>query len=370
MVRRLLSALALVAIIVVGLAFFEGLTSDVLSTRRLFGAHGRATLDLHAQYDPDLGWVSRPNLALTDAYGPDADLHTTARGFRGTIDPGPTPPPDKARVLCSGDSLTFGYGTGDDFTWCPLLAALDPRLEMINMGQGDYGVDQSFLWYRRDGAALAPKLHLFAVTEASLERMRTTRVGDHGKPTVALRDGVLTIENTPAWHRPFWMPTVRIRDIVKRTKTWELVAGLRQRFGGVPPAPPTVPDPAARAAVVDAALAIFTELRATAEKHGDIFVIVYLPSLAECRLPFDAPPGLDWWTTIAPRLTAATFRVLDTSGECRQRRSDQLDALFIQPGAGPDDLVGLYSPEGHLAFANTIKRDLRYVLNGIFDAPR
>ena len=188
---RFFAALALVVVVAAGLALVEGVASLLISAGLLFGSSGRLAQERYARYDPDLGWVSKPNVAIPDMYGPGADLHTTSQGFRGTVDPGPTPPPGKTRVVCSGDSFTFGYGVGDDFTWCAGLAKLDPRLETINMGQGGYGVDQAFLWYRRDGAALAPAIHIFAFIDGDFERTRGARFLDFGKPTLALRGGTL-----------------------------------------------------------------------------------------------------------------------------------------------------------------------------------
>ncbi len=297
-------------------------------------------------------------------YGPGADLHTTSQGFRGTVDPGPTPPPGKTRVVCSGDSFTFGYGVGDDFTWCAGLAKLDPRLETINMGQGGYGVDQAFLWYRRDGAALAPAIHLFAFIDGDFERMRSPRFLDFGKPTLALRDGTLAVENVPAWRRPFWMPTVRVRggrETDQDLRARRPPAAPRR----APPRRPPPPTPPSARAVTDVALAIFRELRTIAEKSGGVFVLVYLPTLADCRLPVNAPPGLDWWTTIRPRTSAPpAFRVLDLSEDCRGLPAAEQDELFIPEGAVPYyGAVGHYSVAGNGWVANTLRTRLRYVID-------
>jgi hypothetical protein len=357
MARRLLAVGALVAVTVGALALVEGLASLAISAGLLLGSSNRLAQERYARYDPDLGWVSLPNVAIADMYGPGADLHTTARGFRGRVDPGPAPPAGTIRVVCSGDSFTFGYGVGDELTWCALLAQLDPRLETVNMGQGGYGVDQAFLWYRRDGAALAPAIHLFAFIDGDFDRMRSPRFLDFGKPTLALRDGALAVEHVPAWRRPFWMPTVRIQEVVKRTKLYELVARLRRRAGGVP-APAT--DPAERRAITDVAMAIFAELRAMADKTGGVSILVYLPTLADCHLPANASSGLDWWKTIAPQLAGRGLRVLDLSDDCRGLPPAELDGLFIPPGAVPYyGAVGHYSTDGNRWVANTLTQRLR-----------
>ena len=108
----------------------------------------------HTQYDPLLGWVNAPGLRVPDMYGPGIALSTNARGFRNEIEFEPHVPVGRTRVICSGDSYTLGYGVGNDQTWCQLLTRFDARIESVNMGQGGYGLDQAYLWYKRDGAVL------------------------------------------------------------------------------------------------------------------------------------------------------------------------------------------------------------------------
>jgi hypothetical protein len=362
MARPLVAVVALVATVVAGLALLEGVASLVITAGLLFGSSGHLAQERYARYDPELGWVSRPNVAIPDMYGPGADLHTTARGFRGRLDPSPTIAPGKLRLVCSGDSFTFGYGVGDDAAWCALLAKLDPRLESVNMGQGGYGVDQAFLWYRRDGAALTPAIHLFAFIDGDFERMRSPRFLDYGKPTLALREGALIVEHVPAWRRPFWIPTVRLQEVVKRTKAYELVERLRRRSRGAATASSPV-DPAERRTVADVAVAVFDALRTIAEQHDGVSILVYLPTLADCRLPVNAPTGLDWWKTIASRLDRETLRVIDLSASCRGLPAAEQDGLFIPEGAVPYyGAVGHYSVKGNLWVANALLQRLRPVV--------
>lgn len=343
MLARVLTAGLAAAAVVVALALAEGLASLAISAGLFFGPSGYVALDRFTRYDADLGWVSRPRVALPDLYAPGVGLHTTAEGFRGTREPGPSAPGTR-RVVCSGDSFTLGPGVGDDDTWCARLAVHDPRLEPINMGQGGYGVDQAFLWYRRDGAALVPAVHLFAFIDGDFERMRHARfLGDYGKPTLALRDGTVRVENVPAWRRPFWMPTVRVREIVRRTKTFELVDRLRRRVA-VPSAP--VVGPADREAIVDVALAVFAELRAGAARHGGRLVLVYLPTAFDCAVPAASPSGLEWWRAIEPRARAAGFEIVDPSPDCRRLPAAEQSALFFPEGA-----INFWGAAGHYTVA-------------------
>jgi len=151
---------------------------------------------LHAEYDPLLGWINRKNVVIDDMYGPGIFLRTNGQRFRNEADFAPEVPAGKIRVICSGDSFTLGYGVSNDDAWCNRLARLDPGIEAVNMGQGGYGVDQSFLWYERDGAALKHDIHVFAFIAADFRRMRSNFRG-FGKPVLRLRDGQISVENVP-----------------------------------------------------------------------------------------------------------------------------------------------------------------------------
>ena len=62
--------------------------------------------------------------------------------------------PDRIRVLCFGESFTFGAEVGDGEDWPSQLEALEPRLEVWNFGVNAWGTDQALLRFRE----LAPLL--------------------------------------------------------------------------------------------------------------------------------------------------------------------------------------------------------------------
>src|SRR5579864_3719422 len=128
----------------------EGAASVLMSIRS--GRHALRMLEeSHAQYDPVLGWSHRPNLRLADLYGKGASFTTNARGFRALEEYGATIPAGKTRIICLGDSFTMGFGVADDQTYPAQMQALCPAVQTVDMGQGGYGVDQDYLWYKRDG---------------------------------------------------------------------------------------------------------------------------------------------------------------------------------------------------------------------------
>jgi hypothetical protein len=85
----------------------------------------------------------------------------------------------------------------DDRTWCARLAAIDPGLATVNMGQSGYGMDQAYLWYKCDGVRLDQEAHRFTYITNDFIRMESSSVYGYAKPVVVLQDDSLTIGNVP-----------------------------------------------------------------------------------------------------------------------------------------------------------------------------
>src|SRR5712692_5894096 len=98
-----------IAILGLLLVIIEGLASYTLLIRDLIKAQPVAE-QRHTRYDPDLGWVNKASLDIPDMYGRGVYLRTNAQGFRNDHDIATAVPSGRARLICSGDSFTFGYG--------------------------------------------------------------------------------------------------------------------------------------------------------------------------------------------------------------------------------------------------------------------
>ena len=131
-------------VVIVGAAIVlvEGVSSLVMFAGRLATEQERAPSGdrAHIQYDSALGWTGKPGVTLRDFYGPGLSVQTNAQGFRDTVDFTRAAPPGRSRVICSGDSFTFGYGVGNDQSWCALLPVFDSRVPALNLGLVGYGV--------------------------------------------------------------------------------------------------------------------------------------------------------------------------------------------------------------------------------------
>ncbi|RIL01911.1 MAG: hypothetical protein DCC71_17070 [Proteobacteria bacterium] len=270
-----LGRLVLVLCVVEGLASWTRLGA-LVATRAQRPLAERS----HTEYDAELGWVNRPHVSLPDLYGPGASLHTNAQRFRGTRDVAPAVAPGRVRVVCSGDSFALGYGVADDATWCAQLGALDARIEPVNMGQGGYGIDQAYLWYRRDGAPLAHDVHLFTFIVEDFARMGATRFFGYGKPRLRLDGERLAVDNVPVPRAAFALPwlaqNLRLADELRS------VALLRAAFARAGAAA-SAGERAADADVPRLAAAVFAELARLQRAAGRRLMLVYLPMHDELR---------------------------------------------------------------------------------------
>ncbi len=185
---RRIGALVLynIAATVVLLLVLEGIASVYYAFREAFVSPPVAE-SLYTAYDRDLGWVNLPNIYLPNMYGPGKYLRTNSQRFRNNEDFTLQVPPGKTRIICSGDSFTLGFGVDNDHTWPQLLAARAPNIETVNMGQGGYGADQAYLWYKRDGAPAGPQHpdsgahHTGFLPNAALVVQRLWQAGTQGR---------------------------------------------------------------------------------------------------------------------------------------------------------------------------------------------
>lgn len=102
-------------------------------------------------FDAELGWTVRP-----DATSLDGKARTNSIAARGTREYARAKPAGGTRLVCVGDSFTWGDEVGDADTFEAQLETLRPDFECINLGVAAYGTDQALLRWRRDGERLAP----------------------------------------------------------------------------------------------------------------------------------------------------------------------------------------------------------------------
>lgn len=347
--RRLARGLAVFAVnAVVALALLciaEGAASLLLIAHQALTYPALAERS-HTEHDALLGWIHRPHVSLRDLYGPGHHLTTNGQRFRGIGEHARQVPAGRARIICAGDSFTLGYGVDDADTWCAQLARQETGVETVNMGQGGYGVDQAFLWYRRDGTALEHGIVLLAlITDDILRAGRDDFLG-YPKPRLVVQGGALQVTGTPV-PQPGLAPFFAIN--LQRLDTLALMQVARRLRGGDPV-------PAARDAELEHVLAaMLRELAATAGPQR-LAVVVYLPTLAD----YTGASAARWRAFLAREAPRHGIGWLDLVAALRRVPAGDVESLFI--GAGDPAYRGTpghYTERGHRFVAARVGEFLR-----------
>jgi len=316
-------------LILVLLVLIEGAASWALAVRSVAF---REPPDRHTRYDSLLGWSSEPGRIVEQAYGPGAPIRINSLGFRGEeIDSGAR----EGRVVCSGDSFTFGQGVGNGQDWCHGLARLNESLEPVNMGQPGYGVDQAYLWYMRDGLPLNPDVHVFAFVEGDFTRMLTAVMYGTGKPILRVSGGQLEVRN---------VPVPRLRHTIGRAieraelRLVRLGSGLRRRLANDG-------NTNAVEAVLPVASLLFERLRDVNERQGIATILVYLPTEVNLRKPSGM---LEMVESLAADLG---LNLVDLTPALRMLPAHEAAGMFLADGH--------YSVEGNRWVAEVLSERLR-----------
>ena len=306
----------------------EGASSVAFSAYILFfrRAEFMAEEQTHGEYDALLGWINRPPLHLPDLYGHGGTFTTNHQRFRAGRDYPAEPPAGVRRIVCSGDSFTMGHSVADDQAWCALLAATMPAVETVNMGMAAYGIDQAFLWYRRDGAALGHDLQLLAFITPDFDRMALDTFGGYPKPYLRVEGGTLQVENVP-------VPQV-FDGVLRRRRQREAVTNLAMVRNGLAvlerlgiQTTATEQRKLSDAQVRDVTARIFEDLRDMNRSKGSRLVLVYLPRTGD-KQSLESDP---WRTFVAREASRLGVEFIDLVEAFRTLPLDDGEQLFVMP---------------------------------------
>ncbi|MEP6572089.1 MAG: hypothetical protein ABJD11_05310 [Gemmatimonadota bacterium] len=331
----------------------EGLASSGLLVYRLFKTtHQPLRERVSTRYDPELGWVAIPNLKVPDMYGPGIYLQTNAQGFRGTEDITAAAPADRVRAICSGDSFTLGFGVDNEQNWCRLLSKNDPRLQTVNMGQGGYGVDQAYLWYRRDGRNLEHAVQIFAYITDDFDRMRRREFLRYGKPVMAIDAGKLVTRNVPVPRSAFVFPWLTQNGhLFLELRSVELGSMLLNRLTPAPK-PTALGSRMTLEESRQIVLKILDELAAMNAARHSTLALVHLPTEPD----YESNQMTDEWRKFVRDAAAErSIAFIDLVEDFRQLPKESIHALFLQEG---DLTVGIarghYTVEGNRVIARLL----------------
>jgi hypothetical protein len=320
----------------------EGLASVLLSVRGATQELGMRE-ESHCEYDSELGWRNRPNVKLPNLYGRGVGFSTNALGLRAVEDYSADVPSGRYRVVFLGDSFTMGYGVADDETYPAQIEALCPQIQSVNMGLGGYGLDQDYLWYKRDGERIRADALVVAFIAQDFYRMSDRRFLGYAKPVLKAQDGKLSVENVPVPRN--W----RLRTPLQRLGTGlNALAVLRAGRALVGREAPEGPRFYGEVSgdVFAAAELMFDDLTRLAAERGQTIVFAYLPMIDQ--LPQEPTREAQWIGDYGRRRHVP---VVDLTPEFGQRPPWELARLFRRDAH--------YTPEGNRFVAGALLARLR-----------
>ncbi|HUS14974.1 MAG TPA: hypothetical protein VM536_08135 [Chloroflexia bacterium] len=336
--------------------------------------------------DPAATYRNTPGFRLPFQQFDEIDTTFTInqQGLREDREIGP-PTADTLRILCVGDSFTFGMGVDGNQTFAHLLGgapATDGRMvDSINAGVNGYGTDNEAAWLDAYGWVLKPQFVLVGfyvgndVRDVMLGINKTTvTAAGHlvgtSKTSAMLASSVApAAKPTPATGPTAWLDS--------HSHAWVWSHGLLWRvFPGLRPAPPVAPlgvfdapsillkdEPADIAAGWSKTLALLDQMRAAAAAHGAGFAVLVIPMREQVQeaewQEMKRPSGLsdDLLERDHPQRRLAAW-----AAQSGAQLIDVLPAFRAAAATGP-----LYyrtdphwNPEGHVLATRLIREALQH----------
>jgi hypothetical protein len=329
-IRQTVRTLLINVIVIFALLFLiEGMVSYVTIGSAFFNQ--KIAERQHTEYDEELGWINLPDVFIEDMYSREDPLTTNSQRYRNKGDFSVEVPPGKVRIVCSGDSFTLGFGVDDDHTWCQQLTTLDERLETVNMGQGGYGVDQAYLWYRRDQAKLVHDVLLFAFISDDFSRMESDTFMGYGKPYLSVHDGELIQDNFPVPRRAYdasWL-TVNL----PMWQELDTVKFLNEKLGKYLPQAETAFVARDHAHTDEVVAKIYASLQVLSVANDRLAVLVYLPT----RGDYNEAHTNRWRRLVQDLASQHDYLFIDVAEEMLKLSPDEFETMFRKGGHYTDE---------------------------------
>lgn len=149
-------------------------------------------------YDEILGWRHVPNTqVLSESREYKVEYKINSKGLRD-IERSYDKRDEQLRILCIGDSITFGWGIDAQQRFTNILESSFKNTEVINMGVQGYGIDQNLLFLRQEGVKYHPALVLMYVISPDFKRAYYSEMWGKQKPQFLLDDKEeLLLSNVP-----------------------------------------------------------------------------------------------------------------------------------------------------------------------------
>lgn len=311
------------------LCVFEGLASWWQVTSNLAGEWAKEqTTKGYTQFHRSLGWSPIPGFRDPDFYGPKIGVEISEQGFRHNGRVQKHLAFDQRRILCSGDSFTFGSGVLKEETWCEGLAkSLGPKVEAVNLGVSGYSVAQSILRYEIESPALQHHLHVFFTSSLEYNRLEDDSI------TYQMKDGEIKWDQVSESSK--WAQKIRNNRAVFQGleiyKVWEKFSKPRDEK-------------------YFSALRLLPYLKAISEKNGATLVLVYFPFGPENERDHNTQPYYDFLRQFAQE--SGTFFV--DLADMFAHMSERERKLMHNPAP-----IRHYSKAGNTLIAKLIEKALK-----------
>lgn len=318
-----------------------------------------------SRFDPWLGWTNRPGAA-----GPMRDVgqrqyDSIARiNSRGLRDREIDPARRKAgvRVLCLGDSFTWGWSVGNDETYPKILERELAGVEAVNAGVCAWGTAQELVWLEREGFEYGPDVVTLGFYLNDFADNASDSMFGYRRPMYALQGGRLLLKSVPIPMprdgalesvRAFFRKHLLTPRLLLAAWQWfdrgflraaDLTPIRRARLRSSGPHPPP--------AEVETG-AILEEAKRVCEARGVRFLVLAIPSVCQVRpsapLPCRAQDDATYATLI--RLCAAAG--IDVVEPLDELRAAEARGLPVYP---PSDFH--WNAAGHRIAARLLAKRL------------
>jgi len=294
----------------------------------------------HTRHDSDIGWTGKPNVLIKDHYGPGIDVRTDDWGHRASS--AKANGGSGKRILCSGDSFTFGFGVNGLETWCALLGEDGTGASVMNLAQNGWGADQMYLYFKREVSKIPHDLHIFAVIRADIDRMRLAEFINYPKPVVTSENGAIRVKNTPIPEGPYRRPWLtEHRDIIGRLHMGRLLLSLSERLS-IPP-----DDAQTKTAAWETFGLILKDLKTRSPR----FRLVYLPVWADLNSSIND----SFRERLKKEAKDAGVDFTDLTEEFKRvPKWEQKDLFFFEDPIYGQEAAGHYTPKGHTLAADLL----------------
>jgi len=309
----------------------------------------------YTEYDPLLGWISQPNIYIPNMFGPGKYLQTNSQRFRNVANIDPQNKTEKTRIICTGDSFTFGHQVSNDNTWCAQLEALSKNLEIINMGQGGYGVGQAYLWYERDGRKLEHDVHFFAFITEDFRRATHEAFITYKKPVLRVEEDRLEVKNVPvprAFYSSKWITrnikfVNELRSVIVLRKVLRKIKGddrQQKRYAEKV----QKEDKDKRSEIQRIVMKMFEDMHQRSKGEGIRLIAVHLPTEADMRPNTET---VAWRGFLEKELGQREIEYWDLTAECQSLERAEFQSL----------LDGHYTEKGNKVIAKILYKKLQHI---------